>query len=158
MYTNSPDDLLYTSYRVKSMSVLKKNSIKFYSLYLSSESIVCFCFLSGHLSVVQAQDYKQRGTAPSRSRETHPSPPSPPSPSPAHLSSTTLFKGGREREAPSRPTSWEGCGLEALRNALSPLPSSTQQHTGHTGQPRQGKPRASGSCQRRQPGAQPIAL
>lgn len=62
MYINFPNDLLHTSSRVKSMSAQKKkNSIKFYSLYLSSESIVCSCFLSGHLSVVPAQDYKQRG-------------------------------------------------------------------------------------------------
>lgn len=77
MYTNSPNDLLDMSYRVRSMSAPKKKiSIKFYSLHLSSESIVCFCFLSGHLSVVLAPGLQTEGTrmAPSRSGETCPDP------------------------------------------------------------------------------------
>lgn len=76
MYTNSPNDLLDMSYRVKSMSAPKKNSIKFYSLHLSSESIVCFCFLAGHSSVVLAPGLQTEGTrtAPSRSGETCPDP------------------------------------------------------------------------------------
>ena len=75
----------------------QKNSIKLYSLHLSSESVVCFCFLSGHLSAVLAPGLQTEGTrmAPS-SREKHNQIlPNPPSQSPVHLSFMTLLEEGK---------------------------------------------------------------
>jgi hypothetical protein len=98
MYINSLNDLLYTSYRVKSMSIPKKKKIQLNPIHCIFQGSLLFGFVSlpGHLSVVLTQDYKQKGHDPSRSGGKHPGPVSPPSPSPAHFSLATLWRGERE--------------------------------------------------------------
>lgn len=97
MYTNTPNDLLDMSYRVKSMSAPKK--IQLNSIHCIFQVSLSLAFVSYQAirQLFWPQDYKQKGHGqPHQGREKHAQIlPNPPPQWPVHLSLMTLLEEGK---------------------------------------------------------------